>query len=133
MNNQKEYFNNLNIKQVSDNNLFWNSIKPFLSDKEPSSSKIILTEGNGVASNEEEIAYIMKDVFINVTRALNLKKQFTTSNCDPSEFDSRISIKRIHDKYPEIIPESFNFENGTENLSIKKSSTYGSIPASIFR
>ena len=63
----------------------------------------------------------------------HLKKQFSTSSCDPSEFESCISIKRIHDKYPEIIPESFNFGIGTENISIKKSSTYGSIPASIFR
>ena len=47
----------------------------------------------------------------------------------------------IHGKYPEIIAESFNFklasDNGaekeTENLNIKKSSTYGSIPASIFK
>ena len=45
----------------------------------------------------------------------------------------------IHEKYPEIIPESFNFElvsdndikKEIENLNIKKSSTYVSIPASI--
>ena len=26
---KKEYFNSLNIKQVSDNKLFWESLKPF--------------------------------------------------------------------------------------------------------
>ena len=26
---KKEYFNSLNIKQVSDNKLFWKSLKPF--------------------------------------------------------------------------------------------------------
>ena len=30
---KKEYFNSLNIKQVSDNKLFWKSVKPFFSDK----------------------------------------------------------------------------------------------------
>ena len=32
------------------------------------------------------------------------------SNCDPSELDSHMSIKMIHEKYPEIIPVSFNFK-----------------------
>ena len=47
----------------------------------------------------------------------------------------------IHEKYPEIIPESFNFElvydnvvkKKKENLNIKKPLTYGSIPASILK
>ena len=106
---KKEYYNNLNIKQVSDNKLFWKSIKPFFNYKGPSSSKITLVEGNYIVSNEEEIANIMNDYFINATRTLNLNKHFSASNGDPSEFDSHISIKMIHEKYPEIIPESFNF------------------------
>ena len=47
----------------------------------------------------------------------------------------------IHEKYPEILPESFKFQfvsnNGVkkeiENLDTKKSSTYGSIPAIILK
>ena len=47
----------------------------------------------------------------------------------------------IHEKYPEILPESFKFqfvsnnevEKETENLDTKKSSTYGSIPATILK
>ena len=45
---KKEYYDNLNIKQVSDNKLFWKSIKPFFSDKGSSSSKITLVQGNEV-------------------------------------------------------------------------------------
>ena len=37
--NKKEYFNSLNIKQVSDNGLFWKSVKPFFNDKGSNSSK----------------------------------------------------------------------------------------------
>ena len=99
----------MNIKEVLDNKLFWKSIKSFFSDKEPSTSKITLVEGNNIVSNEEEIANVMNDYFINVTRTLNLKKHFSASNGNPSQFDSHISIKMIHEKYPEIIPESFNF------------------------
>ena len=52
-----------------------------------------------------------------------------------------ISIKMIPEKYPAKILESFDFKLGSdddvkkeiENLNIKKSSTYGSIPASILK
>ena len=82
----------------------------------------------------------MNDYFINVARALYLKKHFSASNGDSSEL-SHISIKMIHEKYPEIIPGRFNFKlvsdddvkKEVENLNIKKSSTYGSIPASILK
>ena len=76
----------------------------------------------------------MNDYFINVTRTLNLKKQFSFRNGDPSEFDNHVSIKMTHEKCLEIIPDSFNFElvsdndinKEIENLNTKKSSTYSS-------
>ena len=95
---KKENFYNLNIKQVSDNKLFWKNIKPFYSGKEPTSSKSTLVEGNGITSNEEKIANIVDDYFINITRTLNLKKHFNASNGDPSEFSSHISIEMIHER-----------------------------------
>ena len=47
----------------------------------------------------------------------------------------------IHEKYPEILPESFEFQavsnnevkKEIENLDTKKSSTYRSIPATILK
>ena len=37
---KKEYFNSLNMKQVSDNKLFWKSVKSFLNDKGSNPAKI---------------------------------------------------------------------------------------------
>ena len=126
--------------------VFFNWIKQKRSFKEedtsqqgPSSSKITLVEGHDIVSNEEEIANIMNDYFMNITRTLNLNKDFGASNDDPSEFESHISIKMIHEKYPEIIPDSFNFKlvsddnvkKEIENLNMKNSPTHGSISASI--
>ena len=65
---KKEFFNSLNIKQVSDNELFWKIVKPFFSEKGSNSSKITLVEENNVISDQEEIANIMKNYFINVTK-----------------------------------------------------------------
>ena len=80
-------------------------------------------------------------MIINVTRTLQLKKHLSASNSDPSKFDSHVWFKMIHEKYPEIILESFNFKlvsdndvrKEIENLNIKKSSTYGPIPASVLK
>ena len=93
-------------------------------------------------SDEEEIANTMNNYFIiNVTKTLNFKKQFDVGNSGVNEFENHISIKMIREKYPEILPESFKFQlvsnnevkKEIENLYTKKSSTYGSIPASILK
>ena len=131
----------MNIKQVSDNKLFWKSVKPFLSDKGSNFSKIMLVRENNIISDEEEIANIMNNYFINVTKTLNLKKQLGVGRSGVNEFENHISIKMIHEKYPETLPESFKFQlvshnevqKEIENLDTKKSSTYGSIPATILK
>ena len=94
-------------------------------------------EENNIISDEEEIANIMNNYFINVTKTLNLKKQLGVGCSGINEFENHISIKMIHEKHPEILPESFKFQlvsnnevkKEIENLDTKKSSTYGSIPA----
>ena len=116
---KKEYFNSLNIKQVSDNKPFWKSVKPFFSDKGSNSSKITLVEENNIISDEEEIANIMNNYFINVTKTLNLKKQLGLGRSGVNEFENHISIKMIHEKYPEILPESFKFQFVSNN-EVKK-------------
>ena len=65
----------MNIKQVSHNELFWKSVKPFFNGKGSNSSKNTLVEENNIISDEEEIANIMNNYFINLTKTLNLKKQ----------------------------------------------------------
>ena len=109
--------------------------KPFFNDKGFNSSKITLVEENNIISNKEEIANIMNNYFINVTKTLNLKKQLGVGRSGVNEFENHISIKTIHEKYPEILPESFKFQllsevkKEIENLDTKKLSTYGYIPA----
>ena len=44
----RKYFNSLNVRQVSDNKLFWKSVKPLVSEKGSNSSKIILEEENNI-------------------------------------------------------------------------------------
>ena len=98
-------------------------------------------EENNIISDEEEIVNIMNNYFINVTKTLNLKKQLGVRCNGVNEYENHISIEMIHEKYTEILPESFKFQlvsnnkvkKEVENLDTKKSSTYGSIPAIILK
>ena len=98
-------------------------------------------EENNIISDEEEIANIMNDYFIKVISTLNLKNQHDVGRSGVNKFENHISIKIIHEKYPEIFPKSFKFQfvsnnevkKEIENLDTKKSSTYGSIPATILK
>ena len=67
------------------------NVKPFFSDKGVNSSKITLVEKNAIVVDEEKIAYIMNNHFINVTRNLNLKP--LDKNKDDIDILNHISIK----------------------------------------
>ena len=41
---QKRHFNNLNVKDATENKRFWKTIKPFFTEKTENSNNIILTE-----------------------------------------------------------------------------------------
>ena len=98
-------------------------------------------EENNIRNNEGEIADKTKKYFVSFTKTLNLKKQITPGNGERNEFESHISSKIIHRKYPEIVSKSFKFElvsdndvkKEIENLNTKKSSTYSSIRAAILK
>ena len=60
---------------------------------------------------------------------MHLKKQLGVGRSGVNEFENHISIKTIHEKYPEILPESFKSQFVSnnevkieiENLDTKKS------------
>ena len=74
----------------------------------------------------------MNNYFINITKTLSLKT-LNKSQIDIEKFENHISIKKIHETIPGIIPGSFHFEQVSSNiarkeirkLNVKKSSTYG--------
>ena len=68
------YFKNLNVKDLSDNRKFWKLIKPYFSNKGLNSNKLFLKEKGNLVSDEKELATIMNNFFINITKDLELKK-----------------------------------------------------------
>ena len=51
---KKNYFKNLNVKNLTDNRKFWKTIKPFFSKKGANSNKLMLRENDRIVSDEKE-------------------------------------------------------------------------------
>ena len=61
---EKQYFSNLNEKDITDNKKFWQTVKPLLSEKTKSSEKITLIENKNLVSDNAEVANYLKFFFL---------------------------------------------------------------------
>ena len=81
----------------------------------------------------------MNNYFINITKHLNLKPDAASNTMDIKQ--DHLSINKIREVFPEISSSNFEFTKVTEKsvknevlkLNTKKSSTNGSIPATILK
>ena len=68
-----EYFQKLNVKDLSDNRKFWKTIKPFFSNKGLNSNKLMLKE-NRLITEEKELATVMNTFFCRHNREFRSKE-----------------------------------------------------------
>ena len=69
---KKQYYGDLNEKNVLDNKKFWKMVKPFLSDKCPLNEKIIIVQNGEIISNDKEVAEVLNTFFSNIVSNLNI-------------------------------------------------------------
>ena len=69
---KKDYYRNLNEKDVIDNKKFWKTVKPLFSDKVKSSEKITLVHEDKMITTDEENAKILNSFFSNVVKHLEI-------------------------------------------------------------
>ena len=96
----------LDEKQVSDNKVFRKNVKPSFSDKGVNSSTITLVEKNSIIVDENKIANIMNNYFINITKTLNLKT-LNKSQIDIDKFENHISIRKYTKHFQKLFQEVF--------------------------
>ena len=60
---KKMYYNNLNLRKLTDNKKFWTTIKPLFSEKSNSTRNITLIENDTIISSDENVAEIMNIFF----------------------------------------------------------------------
>ena len=78
---KKDYFSNLNEKQITNNKRFWKTVKPFLSNKVQSSERINLTDENdSLVTDCGKVATELNSFFSSVVKNLNIPSH---EGCDP--------------------------------------------------
>ena len=55
---KKEFYNNLNVKYITENKLFWKTVKASFTEKTLKDERITIVENNKVVSDESELVEI---------------------------------------------------------------------------
>ena len=130
---KKCHFNNLNVKDVTENKQFWKTIKPFFTEKNKTTNNIILTENNQTVREDKTIFQIFNTYFTNITKGLKLRQ------VDESQsFENEESCRLIRENYG---GESFSFKSiskdniteAVQKLSSNKASILNDILISIIK
>ena len=88
---KREYFANLNEKTITDNRIFWHTVKPFLSDKVKSKEAIILVNKDNIESKELEVAKIFNEFFSNIVKNLKIPEY----QCEYNNLHNRLSATPV--------------------------------------
>ena len=90
---RKIFFNNLNPKFVSDNKLFWKTVKPLFSSKGSYNANIKLIDKEEITQIEENVAETLNSFFENAVSSLKLNEISFVINNKHKKF--RIQLKRL--------------------------------------
>ena len=140
---RRNYYNNIDIKVITDTKKFWGTIKPFLIDKGMSKNRISLIEGNKkIIVDDTEVAEILNTYFGHAASSLGINEPNKSINDGENLRDPIDSILLKFSKHPSILMinaiskiSTFSFsevelleiKNEINSLNIKKSNPPNSI------
>ena len=121
--NKKNYYSNLNTKDITDNKKFWKTVKPMFTDKVKHTENITLINNDTIISDKQSIAKMFNNFFINAVPNLNIKINDKTITNTGNISDPVLKAIKKYDKHPSILKiknitktkETFSFLNITEN------------------
>ena len=147
---KRNYFNNLNLKEITDNKTFWKTVKPFLSDKGDFHKQITLIDGDRIISEDIQVAEKLNKYFENAVQSLDITEcRDILTPVDGLEDPIEIAIKK-YEKHPSILVinekvplnhQRFSFamtgliemEKEIKALNPKKATTHNNIPPRILK
>ena len=91
---KKEFYDNLNVKYMTENKLFWKTVKPSFTDKTLKEERIALVENNKVVSDESKLEEIFSKYFGNIVQNLGIHGLTNIS----SDNDA-VTIRKAIEKY----------------------------------
>ena len=72
---KRNYYENLNLNDISDNKKFWTTVKALFCNKIKSVENITLDENGKLVRNEHEVANIFNDLFVNIVPNLGINTE----------------------------------------------------------
>ena len=99
---KREYFSNLNEKNVRDNKKFWRVVKPLLLNK-ISNEKITIVEGDKIKRSDKETAKVLNEFFANALTNLNIPQFNQIDRTSENISDPVIKTTVKYRAYPSII------------------------------
>ena len=146
---KRDYYSNLNHKQITDNKIFGKLLNLFFTDKGVNNEKLTLTENGETLLKNEEIAGNLDDFFSDIITNLKLPSyEDPTTNveniADPvlkaiEKYKNIPSIRMINNKYKTNSVFTFNQVSLEEilkefkNFNSSKASQSSAIPTKIIR
>ena len=146
---KKKYFANLNLKNYTDNKKFWNTVKPLFSNYSGAAQKITLVEDDKILTNDEEVARVFNDFFIESTLSLGINENIVLQNDTEDLVDPVKIAMRKFSHHPSIlgikanvtVKSKFSFsrvgkgeiEAEIDKLDVHKAGTFMNIPAKMLK
>ena len=69
---KKDFFNNFDVKRITENKQFWKTVKLCLTDKTLKDERIMLIKIEKVVSDERELVKIFNEYFSNILPKLDI-------------------------------------------------------------
>ena len=144
---KKEFYNNLNVKYITENKLFWKTVKPSFTDKTLKDERITLVEKDKVVSDESKLVEIFSKYFGNIIQNLGIDGLTNTSSDNDAvtirkaleKYQNHPSIKVIRENIDTTNNFSFDLINPEciskilNNLDASKATQEGDIPTKIIK
>ena len=104
----KNYFNNLNVRNITNNKQFWKTMKSFFSSKVGDNERITLIERDKVVSEDRDIAETLRSNFETIVENLGINSKFMSK--EPVINESANYIIRKFQNHPSIIKIKENYQ-----------------------
>ena len=141
---KKRYLSNLDMKNITDNKKFWQTVKPFFGNSSSGNRKITLVENEEIISGDKKVANTFSDFFDKAVSSLDLAENNYILNKVDDETDPVEKALHKFKDHPSIIEirnqvvndVNFSFSSVTDKemmkeievLNTKKAGTFMNIP-----
>ena len=98
-----KYYENLNLKNITDNRKFWKTVKPFFGDKGASTNKIVLVENDQIINDDKEVAQKFNDYFDNAVKSLGISDNKILLEEPEQSHGKVLDAINMHKTHPSII------------------------------